>query len=56
MGSPAMTSRGLKEDDFQIVCEFIDRGIKITKEFNATVSGTFSIIFQVSSFIAKQLN
>lgn len=30
LGSPAMTSRGLKEDDFTKIVEFLDRGINLT--------------------------
>ncbi|KAJ3215467.1 Serine hydroxymethyltransferase, cytosolic [Clydaea vesicula] len=40
MGSPAMTTRGLIENDFDVVCEFIDRIIKLTTKINSTVSGT----------------
>jgi len=29
IGTPAVTSRGLKEEDMRVVAEFIDRGIKI---------------------------
>lgn len=35
LGTPAMTSRGLVETDFQHVTEFIYRGIEITKEIQA---------------------
>ncbi|KXS21581.1 glycine hydroxymethyltransferase [Gonapodya prolifera JEL478] len=40
MGSPAMTSRGLMEDDFTQICEFVDRAIKVTVEFNSGVAGS----------------
>ncbi|KAJ3124171.1 glycine hydroxymethyltransferase shm1 [Nowakowskiella sp. JEL0407] len=40
MGSPAMTSRGLKEKDFAQICEFIDRAIKLTIKINSEVKGT----------------
>lgn len=30
LGTPAMTSRGLVESDFEQVVEFIDRGVKLT--------------------------
>jgi glycine hydroxymethyltransferase len=40
IGSPAMTSRGLKEKDFEVVVGFIDRAVKIAVEFNKTVKGT----------------
>ena len=34
IGTPALTTRGLKEKDFDRVVEFIDRGIKIAIELN----------------------
>ena len=39
IGSPAMTSRGLKEDDFKAVVAFIDEAVQITVEFNQSVKG-----------------
>jgi glycine hydroxymethyltransferase len=39
MGSPAMTSRGLKEADFERVCGFVDRAVAIAKEIDAVVGG-----------------
>jgi glycine hydroxymethyltransferase len=51
VGTPAMTSRGLEEDDFVKVADFINRGIDITKyimgkaktkklkDFNAALNG-----------------
>ena len=32
LGTPALTSRGLDEDDFEIVSEFLDRGYKLALE------------------------
>lgn len=32
MGSPALTSRGFVEADFEKVAEFVDRGVEIAKE------------------------
>jgi len=29
IGTPAVTSRGLKEEDMRIIAEFLDRGIKL---------------------------
>lgn len=40
IGSPAMTSRGLKEDDFKTVVAFIDEAVQITIEFNKNVTGS----------------
>jgi len=37
VGAPAMTSRGLGEQDFEKVAKYIDRCIKIAKEFQATL-------------------
>ncbi|KAI9101197.1 serine hydroxymethyltransferase [Phlyctochytrium arcticum] len=39
IGSPAMTSRGLKESDFAQIAEFIHRGVEITRDFTKTVTG-----------------
>ncbi|KAI9283129.1 serine hydroxymethyltransferase [Sporodiniella umbellata] len=39
VGTPAMTSRGLKEDDFVKVADFIDRAVKITLEEKEKVGG-----------------
>jgi len=40
LGSPAMSSRGLKEQDFEQIAHFIDRGIKITLNIQKLVTGT----------------
>jgi len=32
MGTPAMTTRGFKEDDFRRVAEIVDRAVKITQQ------------------------
>eukprot|EP00833_Pecoramyces_ruminatium_P016564 jgi/Orpsp1_1/1190596/evm.model.d7180000079993.2 len=39
MGSPAMTSRELKEEDFKKIAEFVDRGINITIKIHEQVKG-----------------
>lgn len=39
IGSPAMTSRGLKEKDFEIIAKFVDRGVELAREVNAGVGG-----------------
>ena len=36
IGTPAMTTRGLKEDDFQKVAEFLHRCIEVSKEIQET--------------------
>ncbi len=35
IGTPALTTRGLKEKDFEKIADFIDRGIKIAIKINA---------------------
>ncbi|RPA83018.1 SHMT-domain-containing protein [Ascobolus immersus RN42] len=37
LGSPAMTTRGLKESDFAKIAEFVDRAVKISKAFDKEV-------------------
>lgn len=32
IGTPALTSRGFKEDDIKLIVEFLDRGIKVALE------------------------
>ncbi|EIE82694.1 hypothetical protein G6F46_002157 [Rhizopus delemar] len=39
IGTPAMTSRGLKEDDFVKIADFIDRAVEITVEEKKKVDG-----------------
>lgn len=39
IGTPAMTSRGLKEDDFIKIADFIDRAVEITVEEKKKVDG-----------------
>lgn len=39
IGTPAMTSRGFKQDDFIKVANFIDRAVKIAQEEKAKVQG-----------------
>jgi glycine hydroxymethyltransferase len=39
MGTPALTSRGLKEDDFAQVAAFFDRAVKIACDLKATEQG-----------------
>lgn len=39
MGAPALTSRGLKEEDFVRVAEFFDRGVQIAKDIKDTPDG-----------------
>jgi glycine hydroxymethyltransferase len=39
VGTPAMTTRGLNESDFEKVAEFIDRGVKLTIDIKKKVTG-----------------
>ena len=50
IGSPAMTSRGLKEKDFTSICEMIHEAIILTKEVNAGVSGKFTFLSHCQPF------
>lgn len=43
IGSPALTTRGLKEEDFSKVADFIDRAIKIALELNKNADAAKSI-------------
>ncbi|KAI8582316.1 hypothetical protein K450DRAFT_228397 [Umbelopsis ramanniana AG] len=46
IGTPAMTSRGLKEDDFVKVADFIDRAVQIALDEKKKVSTTKLIDFK----------
>eukprot|EP00030_Apusomonadida_sp_AF-17_P002230 a3076_76.p2 GENE.a3076_76~~a3076_76.p2 ORF type:complete len:469 (+),score=240.31 a3076_76:37-1407(+) len=37
LGTPAVTSRGMTADDMAVIAEFLDRGVKIALEIQATV-------------------
>lgn len=39
-GTPALTSRNLKEDDILVVADFIDQGFKLAVEISKAASGT----------------
>jgi len=39
MGTPALTSRGLKEEDFTVVAEFFDRAVSIAVDLKASGQG-----------------
>lgn len=38
LGSPALTSRGLKEKDFEKIADFLDRAVKISVEIQVIYS------------------
>lgn len=46
IGTPAMTSRGLKEQDFVKIADFIDRAVKITQEEKSKATGKKLIDFK----------
>ena len=39
VGTPALTTRGFKEDDFEQVAVFIDRAVQIAKDIKANTPG-----------------
>lgn len=53
LGSPALTTRGLKEQDMATVMGFIDRAVRLTKKFK-NESGTKLSDFKTT--IEKNLN
>ncbi|KAI8361597.1 serine hydroxymethyltransferase [Mortierella sp. GBAus27b] len=46
VGTPAMTSRGLTEKDFEQVAKFIDRGVGIAKELKAKAPSKLLVDFK----------
>ncbi len=40
IGSPAMTTRGLVEKDFDQICVYIDKCVKLAQQINGQVQGT----------------
>ncbi|CAB4398546.1 unnamed protein product [Rhizophagus irregularis] len=46
VGTPAMTTRGLNESDFEKIAEFIDRGVKLTVDIKKKVTGTKLLDFK----------
>ncbi len=46
LGSPAMTSRGLLEEDFERIVEFLDRGVIITKRMKSECKGSKLVDFK----------
>lgn len=57
LGTPALTTRGLKEADIVKVVQFIDRGLKLAKEINASAPGKmlndFKKTLETAEFQAK---
>ena len=48
MGTPALTSRGFTEADFETVANFLHRGVEITKEVNASGVGKKLVEFKAA--------
>ncbi|KAJ3450762.1 serine hydroxymethyltransferase [Anaeramoeba flamelloides] len=46
LGSPALTTRGLKELDFVKIAQFLDRGIQLTKEIKSRTKGKKIVDFK----------
>lgn len=63
LGSPAMTSRGLKVAEFEVIAEFIDKAIKLTLKIDRQLQGMLYNVFGYStvatcclSFVAQSNN
>lgn len=50
VGTPAMTTRGFVESDFEKVAEFIHRGIQLTIDINKRISSKFSEYIPIITF------
>lgn len=48
LGTPAMTTRGLNQSDFEKVAEFVDRAVSITIDINKTAKGKKLVDFKSS--------
>lgn len=48
LGTPALTTRNLKEADIVKVVEFIDRGLKLAKEINQNAPGKLLVDFKAT--------
>ncbi|KAI5776173.1 serine hydroxymethyltransferase-domain-containing protein [Geopyxis carbonaria] len=48
LGSPAMTTRGMDEEDFGKIAEILDRGVEIAKMVDSKIGGT-----KVKDFVAS---
>jgi glycine hydroxymethyltransferase len=60
MGSPAMTTRGLVEKDFDQIVSFVDRAIKLTINLKGQVSGMHAFSYaqyeRYDTFAYKQFD
>jgi hypothetical protein len=54
MGSPALTSRGFVESDFDQVAGFVDRAVKIASESRSWYTDCYGTRFRTSGFADKQ--
>ena len=55
MGTPALTTRGLTENDMDQVVDFIDRGLQLSKEIFA-ISGPKIVDFKKTLHENKAMN
>ena len=53
LGSPAMTSRGLMEGDFDQIVEFLDRGVQITKRFKNESKSIGTKLVDFKTYVKK---
>lgn len=44
-GTPALTSRGMKEAEFKLVADFLDQGIKIAADLHKKTSRVCYTVF-----------
>lgn len=53
LGTPAMTTRGLLESDFERIVEFLDRGVQITKRLKEQSKGAGTKLADFKAFVTK---
>lgn len=54
LGSPAMTSRGLVEEDFERIVEFLDRGVHITKRLKNESKTVGTKLVDFKNFVSEK--
>lgn len=53
LGSPAMTSRGLMEEDFERIVEYLDRGVQITKRLKSESKSVGTKLVDFKNYVKK---
>ena len=53
LGSPAMTSRGLMEEDFDRIVEYLDRGVQITKRLKSESKSVGTKLVDFKNYVKK---